>query len=97
MPIANAHPFFTVRDRYLSRTEHRCKEHLSYLRKEKKATCLPNYLPFFAIFEIFRSDFRKYFYGVFELLMQRNCQENAIKKIEGKKRQENKSQLFWRF
>jgi hypothetical protein len=38
-------------------------------------------------FEIFRSDFGKYFYGVFELVMQRSGQKRD-KKIEGKKCQE---------
>jgi hypothetical protein len=43
-------------------------------KEEKKATCLPTYL-FLIFFEIFRSDFRKYFYGVLGLLMQRNGQK----------------------
>jgi hypothetical protein len=36
--------------------------------KKKKRGYLPTYL-FLSFFEIFRSDFRKYFYGVFGLLM----------------------------
>jgi hypothetical protein len=56
-------------------------------KKKKKATYLPTYLSL-RFFEIFRSDFRKYFYGVFGLLlMQRNGQKRD-KKIEGKRRQE---------
>jgi hypothetical protein len=44
------------------------------------------YLPtfFLRFFEIFRSDFRKYFYGVFGLLMQRNGQKRD-KKIRWEK------------
>ena len=38
--------------------------------RNKKATYLPTYF-----FEFFRSDFRKYFNGVFGLLMQRNGQK----------------------
>ena len=48
-------------------------------------TYLPTYLPFLRFFEIFRSDFRKYFYGVFGLRMQRNGQKRD-KKTEGKRR-----------
>jgi hypothetical protein len=40
-------------------------------KKRKKATYLPTYL-FLRNFEIFRSDFRKYVFGVFELLMRNN-------------------------
>jgi hypothetical protein len=63
--------------------------------RRKKKSDVPTYLPFLRLFEIFRSDFRKYFNGVFGLLMQRNGQKNAIKtsrweKTKGKK----KSQLF---
>jgi hypothetical protein len=43
-------------------------------KKKKKATYLPTYL-FLRFFEILRSDFRKYLYGVFGVLMQRNGQE----------------------
>jgi hypothetical protein len=43
-------------------------------KKKKKRGYLPTYL-FLRFFEIFRSDFRKYFYGVFGLLMQRNGQK----------------------
>jgi hypothetical protein len=39
---------------------------------KKKKSDVPTYLPFLSLFEILRSDFRKYFYGVFGLLMQRN-------------------------
>jgi hypothetical protein len=47
-------------------------------------------------FGIFRSVFRKYFCGVFGLLVQRNGQKRD-KKFEGKRRQEKSffSQLFW--
>jgi hypothetical protein len=41
--------------------------------EEGKKSDVPTYLPTF--FEIFRSDFRKYFNGVFGLLMQRNGQK----------------------
>jgi hypothetical protein len=41
----------------------------------KTKSDVPTYLPFLRFFEIFRSDFRKYFYGVFGLLMQRNGQK----------------------
>jgi hypothetical protein len=40
----------------------------------------PTYLLLLRFFEIFRSDFRKYFYGVFELVMQRNGQKTRFKK-----------------
>jgi hypothetical protein len=45
--------------------------------EEKKTKNGGTYLPafFMRFFEIFRSDFRKYFYGVFGLLMQRNGQK----------------------
>jgi hypothetical protein len=46
--------------------------------EKKKATYLPTYL-FLRLFEIFRSDFRNYLYGVFGLLMQRNGQKRDIK------------------
>ena len=59
-------------------------------RKKKKATYpVPTYLPFLGFFEIFRSDLKKYFYGVFGLLMQRNGQKcdkkNRWEKTKGKK------------
>jgi hypothetical protein len=58
-------------------------------KNQKKATYLPTYLPFLRFFEIFRSDFRKYFYGVLKLLMQRNGQKcykkNRWEKTEGTK------------
>ena len=41
-------------------------------------------VPFLRFFAIFRSDFRKYFYGVFGLLMQRNGQKRDKKKSMGK-------------
>jgi hypothetical protein len=57
--------------------------------KKKKKTGVPTYLPLLIFFEIFRSDFRKYFYGVFGLLMQRNGQKrdkkNRWEKMKGKK------------
>jgi hypothetical protein len=45
-------------------------------KKEKKRRTyqVPTYL-FLRFLEIFRFDFRKYFYGVFGLLMQRNGQK----------------------
>jgi hypothetical protein len=45
-------------------------------RTKKRRTYLPT---FFEIFEIFRSDFEKYFYGVLGLLMQRNGQKRYKK------------------
>jgi hypothetical protein len=49
---------------------------------------------FLRFFEIFRSDFRKYVYGAFGLLMQRNGKKRD-KKIDGKIRQDFfSSQLF---
>jgi hypothetical protein len=45
-------------------------------------------------FEIFRSDFRKYFYGAFGLLMQRNGQKRDKKKIDGNRRQGEKKSTF---
>jgi hypothetical protein len=44
--------------------------------KKKKESDVPTYLPFLRFFAIFRSDFRKYFYGVFGLLMLRNGQKS---------------------
>jgi hypothetical protein len=41
-------------------------------------------VPFLRFLAIFRSDFRKYFYGVFGLLMQRNGQKRDKKKTMGK-------------
>jgi hypothetical protein len=55
-------------------------------KRKKRRTYLPTYL-FLRFFEIFRSDFRKYFYGVFGLRMQRNGQKRD-KKIDGKRRKE---------
>jgi hypothetical protein len=49
-------------------------------KKKKKATYLPTYL-FLRFFEIFRSDFRKYLYGVFGILMQRNGQKRDKKSM----------------
>jgi hypothetical protein len=64
-------------------------------KRKKRRTCHGTYLPFLRFFEIFRSEFRKYFYGVFGLLMQRNGQKRD-KKIDGKRRKEKSffSQLF---
>ena len=64
--------------------------------KKRKKSDVPTYLPFLRFFELLRSDLRKYFYGVFGLLMQRNGQKRDKKKIDGKRRQENFffSQLF---
>jgi hypothetical protein len=57
-------------------------------RRKKRRTYLyaPTYL-FLRFFEIFRADFRKYFYGAFGLLKQRNGQKRDKRKIEGKSRQ----------
>jgi hypothetical protein len=47
-------------------------------KKRRRKSDVPTYLPptfFLRFFEIFRSDFRKYLYGVFGVLMQRNGQE----------------------
>jgi hypothetical protein len=52
--------------------------------KKRKKNDVPTYLPFLRFFEIFRSDFRKYFYGVFGLLMQRNGQKRYKTKSMGK-------------
>jgi hypothetical protein len=41
-------------------------------------------VPFLRFFAILRSDFRKYFYGIFGLLMQRNGQKRDKKKSMGK-------------
>jgi hypothetical protein len=63
--------------------------------KGKKKHDVPTYLPFLRLFEIFRSDFRKYIYGVFGLLMQRNGQKRDKKKSMGKDERKKKiSQLF---
>jgi hypothetical protein len=63
---------------------------------KKKKSDVPTYLPFLRFFEIFRSDFRKYFYGVFGLLMQRNGQKRDKKKSMGKDERKKVffSQLF---
>jgi hypothetical protein len=58
-------------------------------KKKKRRTYLPTF--FLRFFEIFRSDLRKYFYGVFGLLMQRNGQKRDKKKIDGKRRKEKKN------
>jgi hypothetical protein len=45
-------------------------------KEEKKTTYLPAYMILFLrFFESSRSDFRKHFYGVFGLIMQRNGQK----------------------
>jgi hypothetical protein len=50
-------------------------------KEKKRRTYLPpTYLPFLRFFEIYRSDFRKYFCGVFGLRMQRNGQKRDKKK-----------------
>jgi hypothetical protein len=58
-------------------------------KKKKEKSDVPTYLPFLRFFAIFRSDFLKYFYGVCELLMQRNGQKrdkkNPREKTKGKK------------
>jgi hypothetical protein len=53
-------------------------------KKKTKKTGVPTYLPFLRFFEIFWSDFRQYFYGVFGLLVQRNGQKRDKKKSMGK-------------
>jgi hypothetical protein len=57
--------------------------------KKKKKSDVPTDLPFLRFFAIFRSDFRKYLYGVFGFLMQRNGQKrdkkNRWEKTTGKK------------
>jgi hypothetical protein len=53
-------------------------------KKKKQKTGVPTYLPFLRFFEIFRSDFRKYVFGVFGLLMQRNGQKRDKRKSMGK-------------
>jgi hypothetical protein len=55
-------------------------------KKKKKATYLPTYL-FLKFLRFSGSDFRKYVCGVSGLLM-RETAKNAIKKIEGERRQE---------
>jgi hypothetical protein len=50
--------------------------------KKKRRTYLPTF--FLRFYAIFRSDFRKYFYGVFGFLMQRNGQKRDKKKSMGK-------------
>jgi hypothetical protein len=58
-------------------------------KKKKEKSDVPTYLPFLRFFELLRSDFRKYFYGVFGILMQRNGQKrdkkNRWEKTKGKK------------
>jgi hypothetical protein len=53
-------------------------------RRRGKKSDVPTYLLFLRFFAIFRSDFRKYFYGVFGLLMQRNGQKRDKTKSMGK-------------
>jgi hypothetical protein len=62
--------------------------------KKRKKNDVPTCLPFLRFFEIFRFDFRKYFYGVFGLLMLRNGQKRDKKKSMGKDGRKKKSQLF---
>jgi hypothetical protein len=72
-------------------------------KRRKKTTYLPTYLPAFSCFlrsfEIFRSDFGKYFYLCF--WAPQGCREtakNAIKKSKGKvKRRQKKSFVFLNF
>jgi hypothetical protein len=52
-------------------------------KKKRKKIDVPTYLPFLRFFEIY--GFRKYFYGVFGLIMQRNGQKNRWEKTEGKR------------
>jgi hypothetical protein len=61
--------------------------------QEKKKSDVPTYL-FLRFFDVFRSDFRKHFYGVFGLLMQRNGQKRDQKKRWEKTTGKKKSQLF---
>jgi hypothetical protein len=57
-------------------------------KKNPKKTGVPTYLPFLRFFEIFRSDFRKYFNGVFGLLMQGNGQKRDKNNFDGKRRKD---------
>jgi hypothetical protein len=66
------------------------------VQEKKRKTGVPTYYLFLRFFEIFRSGFRKYFYGVFGLLMQRNGQKRDKKKFDGKRRKE-KSFFFSTF
>jgi hypothetical protein len=59
-------------------------------KEEEKKSDVPTYLPFFEVFEIFRSDFRKYVCSVFGLLVQRNGQKRDKTKTDGKRRQEKR-------
>jgi hypothetical protein len=54
--------------------------------EKRKKSDVPTFLPFLRLrlFEVLRSDFRKYFYGVFGLLVQRNGQKRDKKKSAGK-------------
>jgi hypothetical protein len=58
-------------------------------KKKEKKSDVPTHPSFLRFFAIFRSDFRKYFYGVFGFLMQRNGQKrdkkNRWEKTTGKK------------
>jgi hypothetical protein len=65
-------------------------------KKKKEKSDVPIYLPFLRFFEIFRSDFRKHFYGAFGLLIQRNGQKRYKKIFDGKRRKEKSffPQLF---
>jgi hypothetical protein len=51
---------------------------------KKKKSDVPTYPLFLTFFAIFRSDFRKYFSGVFGFLMQRNGQKRDKNKSMGK-------------
>jgi hypothetical protein len=59
--------------------------------EEKKKNDVPNYLPFLRFSEIFRSDFRKYFYGVFYSC--RETAKSAIKKNRWEKTKGKKKNL----
>jgi hypothetical protein len=63
--------------------ERKCRAQGAPKKKNKKSD-VPTYLPFLRFFAIFRSDFRKYFYGAFGFLMQRNGQKRDKTKSMGK-------------
>jgi hypothetical protein len=62
-------------------------------KKKKRRTYLPTF--FLRFFEIFRSDLRKNFYGVFGLLMQRNGQKRDKKDPMGKDERKKKILNFF--
>jgi hypothetical protein len=65
-------------------------------KRKKRRTYLPTCYLFLRFFEIFRSDLRKHFYGVFGLRMQSNGQKRDKKKSMGKDERKKVffSQLF---